>query len=149
MRFGTLLSKAFERSMDLNQVDNQHKILQYTLNWAPFSTFLKLFCKLIHLFNWGRGHHGRDHMIVGFPTTCAISAYHHWSCEFESCSSKGVLGTTLCDKVCQWLATGRWFSPGTLVSSTNKADRHNTTEVLLKVALNTITLTLNFSLKEL
>jgi hypothetical protein len=25
-----------------------------------------------------------------------------------------------------------------LVSSTNKADRHNTTEILLKVALNTI-----------
>ena len=25
----------------------------------------------------------------------------------------------LCDKVCQWLATGRWFSPGTPVSSTN------------------------------
>jgi len=21
----------------------------------------------------------------------------------------GVLDTTLCDKVCQWLATGRWF----------------------------------------
>jgi len=20
--------------------------------------------------------------------------------------------STLCDKVCQWLATGRWFSPG-------------------------------------
>jgi len=27
---------------------------------------------------------------------------------------------TLCDKVCQWLATCRWFSPGTPVSSTNK-----------------------------
>ena len=26
----------------------------------------------------------------------------------------GVLDTTLYDKVCQWLATGRWFSPGTL-----------------------------------
>ena len=26
--------------------------------------------------------------------------------------------TTLCDKVCQWLATGRWFSPSTPVSST-------------------------------
>ena len=26
--------------------------------------------------------------------------------------------TTLCDKVCQLLATGWWFSPGTLVSST-------------------------------
>ena len=23
----------------------------------------------------------------------------------------GALDTTLCDKVCQWLATGRWFSP--------------------------------------
>ena len=27
--------------------------------------------------------------------------------------------TTLCDKVCQWLATGRWFSAGPPVSSTN------------------------------
>ena len=45
--------------------------------------------------------------------------------------------TTLCDKVRQWLATGRWFSPGTPVSSTNKTDRHNITEILLKVALNT------------
>ena len=39
---------------------------------------------------------------------------------FESCSWRGVLDTTLCDKVCQWLATGHWFSPGTLVSSTIK-----------------------------
>jgi hypothetical protein len=30
------------------------------------------------------------------------------------------------------------FSPGTLVSSTNKTDRHDLTEILLKVALNTI-----------
>ena len=41
---------------------------------------------------------------------------------------RGVLDTTLCDQVCQWLATGLWFSPGTLVSSTNKTDRHNITE---------------------
>jgi hypothetical protein len=46
--------------------------------------------------------------------------------------------TTLCDKVCQWLAAGWWFSLGTLVSSTNKADLHDITEILLKVALNTI-----------
>ena len=31
--------------------------------------------------------------------------------------------TTLCDKVCQWLAAYRWFSSGTTVSSTNKSDR--------------------------
>jgi hypothetical protein len=28
----------------------------------------------------------------------------------------------ICDKVCRWLATGRWLSPGTPVSSTNKTD---------------------------
>jgi hypothetical protein len=43
----------------------------------------------------------------GFSTTCAIGTW------------QGVLDTTICDKVCQWLATGQWFSPGTPVSSTN------------------------------
>ena len=46
--------------------------------------------------------------------------------------------TKLWDKVCQWLATGRWFSPGPPVSSTNKTDCHDITEILLKVALNII-----------
>jgi hypothetical protein len=32
------------------------------------------------------------------------------------------------------LAVGRGFSPGPLVSSTNKTDRHDITEKLLKVA---------------
>jgi hypothetical protein len=40
----------------------------------------------------------------------------------------------LCDKVCQGLATGQWFS---LVSSTNKIDCHDIAEILLKVVLNT------------
>ena len=44
---------------------------------------------------------GRDHLVVGFTTTCAISADHHYSCEFEPCSWRDVLDTTLCDKVCQ------------------------------------------------
>jgi hypothetical protein len=44
------------------------------------------------------------------------------------------------DKVCQRLAAGRWFSPGIPISSTNKTDHHEITEVLLKVALNTITI---------
>jgi hypothetical protein len=33
--------------------------------------------------------------------------------EFESHSWRGVLNTTLCDKICQWLATGRCFFLGT------------------------------------
>ena len=45
---------------------------------------------------------------------------------------RGAFDTTLCDKVCQWLAEGRWFSPGTPVSSTNKTDRHYITKILLK-----------------
>ena len=49
---------------------------------------------------------------------------------------EGVLNTTICDNVCQW------FSLDTPVSSTNKTNHHDTTEILLKVTLNTITLTL-------
>jgi hypothetical protein len=47
---------------------------------------------------------------------------------------QSVLETTLRDEVCQWLAAGRWLS------STNKTDCHDITEILLKVALNTLTL---------
>jgi hypothetical protein len=46
--------------------------------------------------------------------------------------------TTICDKVCQRFVTGRWFYAGPPVSSTNKINRHDITEILLKVALNTI-----------
>ena len=53
-------------------------------------------------------------------------------------STAEILDATLCDKVCQWLVTGWWFSPGTPVSFTNKTDCHDMTEILLKVALNTI-----------
>jgi len=42
-------------------------------------------------------------------------------------------------EVCQWLAAGQWSSPCTSVSSINKTDHHDITEILLKVALNTIT----------
>jgi hypothetical protein len=41
------------------------------------------------------------------------------------------------DKVNQLLAHGRWFSPGTPVSSTTKTGCHEIAEILLKVALNT------------
>ena len=37
------------------------------------------------------------------------------------------------------LKTNQWFSPD---STTNRTDPHELTEILLKVALNTITLTL-------
>ena len=55
----------------------------------------------------GRGCRGRDGMVVG--------------------------STTICDKVCQLLATGRWFPLGPPASSTNITDRHDITEILLNI----------------
>jgi hypothetical protein len=40
--------------------------------------------------------------------------------------------------------TCRWFSQGPPVFSTNKTDRHDVTEILLKVVLNTIKQTDNY-----
>jgi hypothetical protein len=51
--------------------------------------------------------------------------------------------STLYDRVCQLLATGRLFSPVPPVSSTNKTDSHDITEILLKVSLSTIKRTNN------
>jgi hypothetical protein len=51
---------------------------------------------------------------------------------------RGAFDTALCDKLCQWLATGRLFSPGIPVPSTNKTDRYDISELLLNVALSTI-----------
>ena len=45
-----------------------------------------------------------------------------------------MLAKNLYVKVCQWLATGRWFSPD---PSTNKTDHHDIAEILLRVTLFT------------
>ena len=63
------------------------------------------------------------------PLTLWVRTFH---------GERDVLDTTLCDKVRHLLATGGWFSPDTPVSSSNKTDRHDIAEILLKVALNTI-----------
>ena len=70
-------------------------------------------------------------MVVGLITICAISAFHHYSCELEPRSRWGALDIALCDKVCQWLATVMWFSPVILVSSTKRVDHHDINEISL------------------
>ena len=37
-----------------------------------------------------RGRRGRDRMVVRFTTTYAIGSYHHWCCEFESRTGRGI-----------------------------------------------------------
>jgi hypothetical protein len=45
-----------------------------SLQW-PEGFTVALFLFSVFHFIWGR--HGHDRMVVGFTTTCAISAYHH------------------------------------------------------------------------
>jgi hypothetical protein len=51
---------------------------------------LSLFLFWINFFQNKGGCCDCDHMVVGFTTIYAISAYHHWCCEFESRSGRGV-----------------------------------------------------------
>ena len=72
-------------------------------------------------------------IVVCFVDIGWILVYHSLNFLFIICSWRGVLNTTLCDEVSQWLAAGQLFSPGTTVTSINKTD--DITEILLKVAL--------------
>ena len=67
----------------------------YILIFYIFTLNYKFLSAIYYLL---RVRHGRDRMVVGFTSTCAVSAYYHWSCEFESHSWQGVLDTILCDK---------------------------------------------------
>ena len=95
-----LAYKRFSITCIAHQVIHRLCVSYTTLN----GLFMGYGMCVIYYFQWG-GRHGHDHMVVGFTTACTISAYHHQHCEFTSCSWRVVLDT-LCDKVCQWLATG-------------------------------------------
>ena len=86
---------------------------------------------------------GHDHMVVGFTATFAISAYPHWSCEFKSPSDEvSSMQYYVIKFVSDLRQVGGFLKVLTTpVSSTNKTDHHNITEILLKVAINTITIT--------
>ena len=116
---------SFHRSENYSLYINIEKYMIWKYQMAEKSLILYFWqCEILL-----RDHHGHDRMVIGLMTTYAICAYHHWSCEFETHS---ILDTTLCNIVCQWLGTGWWFS---LVSSTNKTDCHDITEILLKEGL--------------
>ena len=70
---------------------------------AIFQLYKKTSC------SYTLGHRVRGRMVVGFTTTCAISASHPQIGEFKLRSWRDVLDTTVCDKVCQWLTTDRGF----------------------------------------
>ena len=98
-----------------------------------YNTFLKGCC-------------GCDCMVVGFTTTYANQCLSVSPLMLWVQLPLRVRSTTLCDKVCQLLVAGQWFSPGPPVSSTNKTGRHDITEIFLKVTSNTIKQTNNLYL---
>jgi hypothetical protein len=52
-------------------------------------------------------------IIVTLGDVRQYNIHHFTNCEFEPHSWRGTLDTTLCDEVCQLLATDWWFYPGT------------------------------------
>jgi hypothetical protein len=82
-----------------------------------------------------RNRRGRDRMVIGFttmqsvPITIIVVSSNRTQ---NRCTRYNIMWYSL--------SAGRWFSPGIPVS-TNKTDRHDITDILLKVALNPITIT--------
>jgi hypothetical protein len=62
-----------------------------------------------------------DRVECGLTSTNAVSAYNHYSCEFESWSGQGVQHYVI-KFVSDLQQVGGFLSPGPPVSSTNKTD---------------------------
>ena len=92
-------------------------------------------CSILAFKSLG-GRRARDRVAVGFTTTYPIGAYHQWCCWFEFRSGWDVqhdvikFGSDL-RQVSGFLRVLQFPPP-------MKTDRHDITEILLKVALNTI-----------
>jgi hypothetical protein len=91
-------------------------------------------CACINTCFIRRNHRGHDRRIVVYNYMC--NHYQLWV------RIPLIARCTRYNKVCQLLAASQWFFPGTPVSFSNKSDRHDITEILLKMVLNTVTLTL-------
>ena len=120
---------------------------QFKTNKQRWVLVILRYLRVKRVWRYQRGNQNQSKRTIKIQNRQTISTIiqnivcEHQSDNFRLC--RGVLYTTLCDTVCQWLAAERWFSPGIPVSSTNKADRHDITEIVLKVTLNTIILTQN------
>jgi len=109
-------------------------MIQWNILFCCFQNIYFLICFYKIDYQNVKGPRGCDRMVVGITTTYAICLsplmMWVWIPIRARCA-------TLCDKVCQWLATGQWFSLGSSVSSNNKTDHHDITDIVLKVALST------------
>ena len=91
-----------------------------------------------------RGRCGRDCMVVGF--TNYLCNLHITTNVVSSNPANGEV-YSIQHYVIKFVSDLRQVGGFLGVSSTNKTDRHDITEILLKVELNTLTLTLTLTLK--
>jgi hypothetical protein len=127
------ISKSLKQLPNVTEV-SRNKCLSNNFQWYSLSNQC-LYC--YHFLPFAQHESGTRKVSLGpWPNNTAVNLM---SLLVLKNTQLQLLYTTLCDKVCQWLAAGRWFSLSNLVSSTNKTEPHYITEILLKVALNTIT----------
>ena len=107
-------------------------MIEQSLLWNTHCIYILVAIDIIHSFNvfvlfhiLSEGRHGHDRMVVEFTTTCAISAYHYKSCEFESHSWWGALSLSVnCGRSVVFARYSGIF---------NKTDHHDISEILLKI----------------
>jgi hypothetical protein len=107
-------------------VQSKDSVLGYRLDFGALFFFFHLTVDFV-IYTWSYGSSLSNYLCNQCISQLMLWVRTMW----------GILDTKLCDKVCPWLATGQWFSLDPLVSSNNKTDSHDLTEILLKVALNT------------
>jgi hypothetical protein len=148
--FLTEQSKSHENIFIQRHFQSKNPLLSFNVELLPFSDYLLYSTILNTTVNWCTYRLQycfifRNYMIQGLKTELqsfkGIVRFYllhntpiYYNKLWTSHRIYHVLDTTFCEKVCQWLATGRWFSPGTPVSPSNKTDCHDITEILLKVA---------------
>ena len=117
------------RSHEQVKYRNAHLVLR-TTEQIKYRDVLNLYWNIWYLSKLWKD--SRDRMVVRFTTTGAINAYHYYSCEFEFFSWRVY-------SIQHYVIVRRQFFPATPVSSTNKTDINDISEILLTVGLNSIT----------
>ena len=110
--------------------------------WLPLWYLITFLTKISSVIPFIlRDRRSRDRTVDGFTTTYAISAYHHWWCEFDSPSGRGVHNYVI--KFVSDLRQDCGFL--WVFYQLNWSPRYNWN--ILTVALNTITFTLGASVE--
>ena len=59
------------------RIDFEMGLIQYAITLRNIKKSGVIYFQLYIMFQSNKGPCGRDSMVVGYTTTCAISAYHH------------------------------------------------------------------------